>query len=204
MSASLIVLIPLVLLGLVTALCFVGCAQVIGLQPWQSRSYQSTVSGDPNMVALWPLNDVPPSTTALATPPSFSGNYIEPVTPRLPAPHSRVAASRLGFQSCSISRSSPSRPGSSRPPRRAGKLASWWHRTIWPRTRGSYFSQTPATSGRSMSGPGRTSCSFHSFYRSWRMAPPRATWRRALTPRRERSVFSWESSGRTPLPRLQP
>jgi hypothetical protein len=80
MSASLMVLIPLVLLGIVTALCFVGCAQVLGLQPWQNPTYQSTVSADPNIVALWPLNDMPPSTTALSIPPSFSGNYIDPVT----------------------------------------------------------------------------------------------------------------------------
>jgi len=64
MSASLMVLIPLVLLGLVTASCFVGCAGVIGIDPWQDPEtpptpspYQSAISGHPDIVAFWPLND---------------------------------------------------------------------------------------------------------------------------------------------------
>lgn len=81
MSASLIVLIPLVLLGIVGTLCFVGCAQILGLQPWQNPTYTSTVSADPNFVAMWPLSDPPTSMTAVAIPPAFSGNYAGAVTP---------------------------------------------------------------------------------------------------------------------------
>jgi hypothetical protein len=69
MSASLMVLIPLVLLGLVTTSCFVGCAGVIGIDPWEDpplppSPYQSAVSGHPDCVACWPLAD----TTEAPTP----------------------------------------------------------------------------------------------------------------------------------------
>lgn len=56
MSASLIVMIPLVLLGLVTALCFVGCVfQTGGLD--LLGVYQDTVANEATLVACWPLND---------------------------------------------------------------------------------------------------------------------------------------------------
>jgi hypothetical protein len=76
MSASLIVLIPVVLLGLVMAVCFVGCVlhthgQGLGLGP-----YQDTVKVNGNLIACWPLDDLPPSTTAVDIGPNgFSGMY---------------------------------------------------------------------------------------------------------------------------------
>jgi Concanavalin A-like lectin/glucanases superfamily len=56
MTASLIALTPLVLLGLVTALCFVGCGlHTHGLS--LLGPYQDGIIADPNIVACWPLND---------------------------------------------------------------------------------------------------------------------------------------------------
>src|SRR5215813_12222331 len=91
LSASLIVLIPLVLLGIVTTLCFVGCAQVLGLQPWQNPSiqspYQSEIAGQSGIVAFWPLSDPPAGADTIATaadagvhpPPPFDGKYMDGV-----------------------------------------------------------------------------------------------------------------------------
>ena len=56
MSASLIVMIPLVLLGLVTALCFIGCALQAGGLDLQGP-YLDAVTNDPSLVACWPLDD---------------------------------------------------------------------------------------------------------------------------------------------------
>jgi hypothetical protein len=64
MSASLMVLIPLALLGLVTALCFVGCVLPVGGLPSDLGPYQGdTIIGTNSLVAFWPLND---KTKALA------------------------------------------------------------------------------------------------------------------------------------------
>jgi hypothetical protein len=84
MSTSLIALIPLVLFGLVTALCFVGCGLHTGgipgppnpLGPFEG----DTVLADPSVVALWPLNDPIGSMTAKDVGPSnFTGTYNPPV-----------------------------------------------------------------------------------------------------------------------------
>jgi hypothetical protein len=84
MSASLIALIPLVLFGLVTALCFVGCGLHTGgipgppnpLGPFEG----DTVLADPSVVALWPLNDPIGSMTAKDVGPNnFTGTYNPPV-----------------------------------------------------------------------------------------------------------------------------
>jgi hypothetical protein len=89
MSASLIVLIPVVLLGLVAALCFVGCIfPVSGLPsgPFQPGTYETAVIQTNGLVALWPLNDEPlgttnivPSAADVAPKPAgvmpFNGNY---------------------------------------------------------------------------------------------------------------------------------
>lgn len=92
MDASLIVLIPLVLLGLVGALCFVGCAQIIGIQPWQNppsqpSPYQVAIAGESNVVAFWPLNDPPAGADMIPTaadvaqhpPPPLNGKYMDSV-----------------------------------------------------------------------------------------------------------------------------
>jgi hypothetical protein len=57
MSASLIVLIPLVLVVLVGALCFVGCGFPTSGIPYDGGQYESVIFTTPGLVALWPLND---------------------------------------------------------------------------------------------------------------------------------------------------
>jgi Concanavalin A-like lectin/glucanases superfamily len=76
MSVSLIVIIPLVLVGLVGTLCFVGCVFPTGGLPFKEGPYAGPILNDANLVAFWPLDDVPPSTTALATPTQFNGQYL--------------------------------------------------------------------------------------------------------------------------------
>jgi hypothetical protein len=62
MSASLIVLIPVGLLCLVTALCFVGCGlQTGGIPAKDPGPYQDAIAKDPNLVAYWPLDDQMPT-----------------------------------------------------------------------------------------------------------------------------------------------
>jgi len=77
MSASLIVLIPVALLGLVAALCFVGC--ILPTSGLAFTAYRSTtVLGNPNLVAFWPLDDPNNSVQAreLEAMPPIPGNYI--------------------------------------------------------------------------------------------------------------------------------
>jgi hypothetical protein len=60
MSTSLIVLIPVVLLGIVGMLCFVGCVlQTGGLPgtPFTKYSDLTVLSNVSNLIAYWPLND---------------------------------------------------------------------------------------------------------------------------------------------------
>ncbi|HXW23827.1 MAG TPA: signal peptidase II [Xanthobacteraceae bacterium] len=66
MSATLIVLVPLVLLALVTALCFVGCAfPTSGLAMKVLTNYRTVdVLGNPNLAAFWPLDDAANSARA--------------------------------------------------------------------------------------------------------------------------------------------
>jgi hypothetical protein len=88
MSASLMVLIPLVLLGLVSTLCFVGCALIYDYSGYTFQSeYQGKVVNDPNIVACWPLNDQteapidPNGTPALDIGPhKINGVYNSPTT----------------------------------------------------------------------------------------------------------------------------
>ena len=63
MSASLIVLIPLVLLGLVTTLCFVGCVLQAGGLDIQGP-YRDAVTTTNGVVAFWPLDDAQGQTKA--------------------------------------------------------------------------------------------------------------------------------------------
>jgi len=89
MSASLMILIPLVLVGLVAALCFVGCGfPVSGLPggPFQPGQYLTAIEQTGGIEALWPLNDQPlgnttivPDAADIAPKPKgvapFNGNY---------------------------------------------------------------------------------------------------------------------------------
>jgi hypothetical protein len=81
MSASLIVLIPIVLLGVVTALCFVGCVlNTHGLPPSFTAYSSTTVLGNVNNVAFWPLNETADSQPAHDLKGGNNGKYIDPNT----------------------------------------------------------------------------------------------------------------------------
>jgi hypothetical protein len=65
-----------VLVGLVGALCFVGCVLPTAGLPYPQGPYQGPIlTNDPQLVAFWPLSDEPPPTTAFASPPQFNGQY---------------------------------------------------------------------------------------------------------------------------------
>jgi len=85
MSASLIVLIPVVLLGVVTALCFVGCGlNTHGNIP--PGPYETAIPKTANLVAWWPLGDLQATTLASDEAPkqppmmAFNGTYVGGVT----------------------------------------------------------------------------------------------------------------------------
>jgi hypothetical protein len=82
MSTSLIVLLPVILLGLVSLLCFVGCAfQTHGLGPTFTQYSSTTVLGNPAVVAYWPLLEASDSLPATdLTPNPDNGQYIDPST----------------------------------------------------------------------------------------------------------------------------
>ena len=59
MSTSLIISMPVILLGIVGMLCFVGCALATGgipATPFNEYS-DKTVLNNPSIMAYWPLND---------------------------------------------------------------------------------------------------------------------------------------------------
>jgi hypothetical protein len=81
MSASLIVLVPIVLLGVVTALCFVGCVlHTYGLPPSFTAYTSTTVLGNVNNVAFWPLNEMADTDPAHDLKGGNDGKYIDPNT----------------------------------------------------------------------------------------------------------------------------
>jgi hypothetical protein len=82
MSASSIVLVPLVLLGVVTTLCFVGCAfQTGGLPMVVFTDYRPvTVLGNANLVAFWPLDDAVNSAKAAELKSGLVGDYVDATT----------------------------------------------------------------------------------------------------------------------------
>ena len=85
MSASLFVLIPVVLLVLVTALCFTGCVVPNTGLPDTPAPYRDAIGTEPTLIAYWPLDDLmpkdnsPPIAHDLASHPAgqnqFDGNY---------------------------------------------------------------------------------------------------------------------------------
>jgi hypothetical protein len=85
MSASLAVLLPVILLGIVSLFCFVGCAfHTGGLGPSFTQYSSTTVLGNPAVVAYWPLSETGDSLAAAdLTPNPDNGQYIDPTT--LPA-----------------------------------------------------------------------------------------------------------------------
>jgi hypothetical protein len=85
MSASLVVLLPVILFGIVSLLCFVGCVlNTHGLPPSFTQYSTTTVLGNPAVVAYWPLNDANDALPAADLAPNpDNGQYIDQTT--LPA-----------------------------------------------------------------------------------------------------------------------
>src|ERR1700722_3725835 len=86
MSASLVVLFPVILLGVVTLLCFTGCGlDTSGTgQPVFTQYSNTTVLGNPAVVGYWPLSETGDNLPAVdRTPNPDNGQYIDQST--LPA-----------------------------------------------------------------------------------------------------------------------
>jgi hypothetical protein len=79
MSASFVVLLPVILLGIVSLFCFVGCAfDTKGLPPAFQQYSSTTVLGNPDVVAFWPLLEANDSLPAAdLTPNPDNGRYID-------------------------------------------------------------------------------------------------------------------------------
>ena len=95
MSASSIVLIPIVLLGVVTALCFVGC--VLNTHGNTTAPVQDAIRNTQGVIAYWPLNDpltAPPAVpTAADLVGNFTGTYTSgPMVPYDPMNQSAAAS----------------------------------------------------------------------------------------------------------------
>jgi Concanavalin A-like lectin/glucanases superfamily len=89
MSASLIVLLPVILLGIVSSLCFVGCVLQTGGLGGATNYSLGTVLPTPGIVAYWPLDEIDDnqsdgkSNNHAAfdhTPDPSNGGYIDPNT----------------------------------------------------------------------------------------------------------------------------
>jgi Concanavalin A-like lectin/glucanases superfamily len=83
MSASLAVLIPVVLLGVVVTLCFAGCGlDTQGIAAPAFTTYSgTTVLGNSSVVAYWPLGDTADNVPAIdRTANPDNGQYIDPST----------------------------------------------------------------------------------------------------------------------------
>jgi hypothetical protein len=80
MSTSLIVLIPVMLLGIVGMLCFVGCGlPVSGLGP-DFTSYTNTMRMNSDCIGYWPLKEASDTIPAVDLISGNNGNYIDPTT----------------------------------------------------------------------------------------------------------------------------
>jgi Concanavalin A-like lectin/glucanases superfamily len=76
MSTSLIVLIPVVLLGLVTALCFVGCVfQTGGIGP-NLGPYGKAITSNTSLIAFWPLDDQVPTDNSTPVAHDFASHPV--------------------------------------------------------------------------------------------------------------------------------
>ena len=90
MSVSLVVLLPILLLGIVSVFCFVGCVlQTHGI-PFTEYS-NLTVLGDPAIAAYWPLDEAMGSLVAHEHVTNFpnsplNGKYVDPDNAPLPPP----------------------------------------------------------------------------------------------------------------------
>jgi Concanavalin A-like lectin/glucanases superfamily len=80
MSASLVVLLPVILLGIVTTLCFAGCG-FSGQSLPVFTTYSHTVLANPAVVAYWPLGEAADNVPAVdRTANPDNGQYIDPTT----------------------------------------------------------------------------------------------------------------------------
>jgi Concanavalin A-like lectin/glucanases superfamily len=79
MSISLVVLLPLILLGIVGALCFVGCAFTsTGIQGPPFTTYTTTtILLNPAIMAYWPLGEASDTDKAAELISGNTGNYID-------------------------------------------------------------------------------------------------------------------------------
>jgi hypothetical protein len=83
MSASLVVLIPVVLLAIVVTLCFAGCGlDTQGIAAPAFTTYSgTTVLGNASVVAYWPLSEAADNVPAIdRTANPDNGQYIDPTT----------------------------------------------------------------------------------------------------------------------------
>jgi hypothetical protein len=85
MSISLVVLLPVILLGIVGTLCFVGCVLHtggLGGSPPPFTSYTGTtiLANTPNCIAYWPLKEAKDTDPASELISNNTGNYIDPTT----------------------------------------------------------------------------------------------------------------------------
>jgi Concanavalin A-like lectin/glucanases superfamily len=82
MSMSLVVLLPLILLGIVGTLCFVGCrfdTSGTGVTPFTTYT-GTTVLGNSAIIAYWPLGETADTIPAAELISGNTGNYIDPAT----------------------------------------------------------------------------------------------------------------------------
>jgi hypothetical protein len=81
MTMSLVVLLPLILLGIVGTLCFVGCGLSTGGLETPFTTYTSTtILLNPAIIAYWPLGELADTVPAAELISGNTGNYIDPAT----------------------------------------------------------------------------------------------------------------------------
>ena len=79
MSASLIVLIPVILLGIVGLLCFAGCGY--DYSGYRAAAYTSeTILATGSIIAYWPLKEAKDTEPAVELISKSNGSYIDPKT----------------------------------------------------------------------------------------------------------------------------
>jgi hypothetical protein len=82
MSTSLIILIPVMLLGIVGLFCFVGCVlpEYTLTPPFTSYSATTILANSPDCIAYWPLKEAKDTDAASELISNNAGNYIDPAT----------------------------------------------------------------------------------------------------------------------------
>jgi hypothetical protein len=100
MSASLLIAIPVALLAIVLLFCFIGCAELFGLdeipdpKPDFTR-YTPTILAEPTLVAYWPLGELAGATTAVDLQGGRDGTYLSQPLPDDPSFPSAAAPGTL-------------------------------------------------------------------------------------------------------------